>query len=141
MRLVSGFVCKTVYLIIKDYLFDVSMYKQTEIPYLFYVLHQFEFLDWFVVSRPSQQLWSCQDGQFSLTTHFLGKLIYRQVVNQYSMHILWQPFLVSRKRRMTVENIYDQSPRKYGAGLVSNSRPLDQQSDLLLIALQGLTNK
>ena len=36
-------------------------------------------------------------------------------------------------RRMTVELFHDQSPRKYGTGLGSNSRPLDLQSDSHLL--------
>ena len=39
--------------------------------------------------------------------------------------------------RMTVRTFYDQSPRKYGAGMGSNSRPLDHQSYSLQIVLQG----
>ena len=45
---------------------------------------------------------------------------------------------------MTVEIIYDQSPRKYGTGPGSNSQPLDLQSDSHLLpdtlptALRGL---
>ena len=34
---------------------------------------------------------------------------------------------------MTVEIIYDQSPRKYGTGPGSNSQPLDLQSDSHLL--------
>ena len=34
---------------------------------------------------------------------------------------------------MTVEIIYDQSPRKYGTELGSNLRPLDLQSDFYLL--------
>ena len=41
------------------------------------------------------------------------------------------PFLneSAEGRRMTVELFHDQSPRKYGTGPGSNSRPLDLQSD------------
>ena len=28
------------------------------------------FFAWFVVLRPSQQLWSCRDGQLNITTFF-----------------------------------------------------------------------
>ena len=37
---------------------------------------------WFIALRPSQQLWSGQNGQFT----YLGKL--GQAVNQYFVHIL-----------------------------------------------------
>ena len=40
----------------------------------------------FVALRPSQQLWSLWDSQFTKPHFFLGKL--EQVVNQYFVHIL-----------------------------------------------------
>ena len=41
----------------------------------------------FVALHPSQQLWSCLEGQFTLYhTFFLGKL--KQGVNKYFVHIL-----------------------------------------------------
>ena len=45
-----------------------------------------------------------------------------------------QPFLndSAEGRRMTVEIIHDQSPRKYGTGPGSNSRPLDLRSDWIV---------
>ena len=69
----------------------------------------------FVLLRyvPSQQLWSWQDGQFTLPHFFLGKL--EQAVNQYFVHTVlytfacnWQqPFLndSAERRRMAVEII------------------------------------
>ena len=38
---------------------------------------------------------------------------------------------------MIVEIVHDQSPGKYEVGLGSNSQPLNQQLDSLLIVLQG----
>ena len=45
------------------------------------VVYRFLFV-WFDVLWPSQQLWSCRDGQFHRTTLFPGQ------ANQYSVHIL-----------------------------------------------------
>ena len=42
---------------------------------------------------------------------------------------------------MTIEKNQDQSLRKYGGRSGSNSRPLDQQSDSLPIALRGPTTQ
>ena len=75
----------------------------------------------------------CRRSVQLTTLFFLGKL--EQAINQYFLHILtlnWQQSFLTDSgegRRMTV----DQSPRKYGTGPISNSRPLDLQSDSHLL--------
>ena len=83
---------------------------------------------------PSQQLWSWRDGQFILPHFFLGKL--EQAVNQYFVHTLplvtdsnpsWM--IQGKEQQWPKKLFHDQSPRMDGTGPVSNSRPLDLQSD------------
>ena len=81
---------------------------------------------WCVALCPSQQLWSCKNGQFTLPHFFMDKL--DKVINQYFVHILslemTTTFLDSAEGGdRPLKSIHDQqSPLKYGAGPGSNSR-------------------
>ena len=83
---------------------------------------------------PSQQLWSSPDVQFTKPHFFLGKL--KRAVNQYFLHKLSlvtdnnPSWMIQQKGGEWHKGLFhDQSPRKYGTGRGSNSRPLDLQSD------------
>ena len=63
---------------------------------------------WFVALCPSQQRWSCRDGQFTRPHFFLGKL--DQAVNQYFVHILSHVTDNKVRQRAKIKNQYNQTP-------------------------------
>ena len=52
-----------------------------------WLYHLLDLSAWCVTLCPSQQLWSCKNGQFTLPHFFMDKL--DKVINQYFVHILW----------------------------------------------------
>ena len=51
-----------------------------------WLYHLLDLSAWCVALCPSQQLWSCKNGQFTLPHFFMDKL--DKVINQYFVHIL-----------------------------------------------------
>ena len=65
-------------------------------------------LVWFVSLHPSQQLWSCRDGQSTLPQFFMGRL--DLAVNKYFVHIL---SLVTDKQHFLNQRREENGSRNY----------------------------